>query len=138
MNMVLAGKQHGAICRKTSWPAGQTTVVLLTISTTRKPATDERCTVALLLDVDPSPDVGGISLRQDRQAVIRDPGPAPLPYPRKELISRLTKRECELCETGTTVAVHQVTGLKKLGEPGPGQPARAALMAKKRRRTLIV
>ena len=46
--------------------------------------------------------------------------------------------ECELCETGTTVAVHQVTGLKELGKPGPGQPAWAALMAKMRRKTLIV
>ena len=81
---------------------------------------------------------GGISLRQDRRAVIRDPEPVPAPYPRKELISRLRKRECEFCETGTTVAVHQVTGLKALGKPGPGQPAWAALMARMRRKTLIV
>ena len=81
---------------------------------------------------------GGIILRQDRRAVIRDPAPAPAPYPRKELIKRLRKRECELCETGTTVAVHQVTGLRELGKPGPGQPAWAALMAKMRRKTLIV
>jgi group II intron reverse transcriptase/maturase len=81
---------------------------------------------------------GGITLRQDRRAVIRDPAPGPAPYPRKELISRLRKRECELCETGATVAVHQVTGLKALGEPGRGQPAWAALMAKLRRKTLIV
>jgi group II intron reverse transcriptase/maturase len=81
---------------------------------------------------------GGINLRQDRRAVIRDPAPAPAPYPRKELIRRLRKRECELCETGTTVTVHQVTGLKQLGQPGPGQPAWAALMAKIRRKTLIV
>jgi group II intron reverse transcriptase/maturase len=81
---------------------------------------------------------GGITLRQDRRAVIRDPAPAPAPYPRKELIRRLRKRECELCETGTTVTVHQVTGLKALGEPGPGQPPWAALMARMRRKTLIV
>jgi hypothetical protein len=81
---------------------------------------------------------GGIILQRDWHAVIRDPRPAPAAYPRKELISRLRKRECELCETGTTVAVHQVTGLKALGQPGPGQPAWAALMAKKQRKTLIV
>jgi hypothetical protein len=81
---------------------------------------------------------GGIILRQDRRAVIRDPEPAPAPYPRKELIKRLRKRECELCETGTTVAVHQVTSLKELGKPEPGQPAWANLMAKMRRKTLIV
>lgn len=81
---------------------------------------------------------GGIILRQDRRAVIRDPAPAPAPYPRKELIKRLRKRECELCETGTTVAVHQVASLKTLGKPGADQPAWAALMAKMRRKTLIV
>ena len=81
---------------------------------------------------------GGITLRQDRRAVIRDPTPAPAAYPRKELVKRLRTRECELCETGTTVTVHQVTGLKTLGKPGPGQPAWAALMAKMRRKTLIV
>ena len=81
---------------------------------------------------------GEIPLRQNRKAVIRDPAPARIPYPRKELVRRLRKRRCELCETGTTVAVHQVTGLKALGEPGPGQPAWAALMAKMRRKTLVV
>jgi len=81
---------------------------------------------------------GGIILQRDRHAKIRDPRPAPAAYPRKELISRLRRRECELCETGTTVAVHQVPGLKALGQPGPVQPAWAALMAKMRRKTLIV
>jgi group II intron reverse transcriptase/maturase len=81
---------------------------------------------------------GGIPLRQQRRAVIRDPAPVPAPGPRKELVSRLRRRRCELCETGTTVAVHQVAGLSQLGEQGPGQPAWAALMAKMRRKTLIV
>src|SRR6266849_3122314 len=81
---------------------------------------------------------GGIILRRNRRAVIRDPAPAPAPYPRKQLIKRLRRRECELCETGTTVAVHQVTSLKALGKPGPGQPAWATLMARMRRKTLIV
>ena len=81
---------------------------------------------------------GGISLRRNQRAVITDPAPAAPAYPRKELISRLRKRECELCETGTTVAVHQVASLKTLGTAGPGQPAWAALMARKRRKTLIV
>jgi Transposase len=81
---------------------------------------------------------GGIPLRQNRKAAIRDPAPARIPYPRKELVRRLRKRICELCETGTTVTVHQVTGLKTLGQPGPGQPAWAALMARMRRKTLVV
>jgi len=81
---------------------------------------------------------GGIPHRQDRHAVIRDPAPARTSYPRKELIRRLRKRGCEPCEHGTTVEVHQVTALSQLGKPGPGQPAWAALMAKMRRKTLIV
>ena len=55
---------------------------------------------------------GGITLRQDRRAVILTPPRSRSPYPRKELIRRLRKRRCELCEHGTTVAVHQVAGLK--------------------------
>jgi group II intron reverse transcriptase/maturase len=81
---------------------------------------------------------GGIPLRQDRHGVIRDPAPARTSYPRKELVHRLRKRGCELCEHGTTVVVHQVTALSQLGRTGPGQPAWAALMAKMRRKTLIV
>jgi group II intron reverse transcriptase/maturase len=81
---------------------------------------------------------GGIILRQDRRAVITDAAPVTAHYPRKELVHRLRKRWCELCEQGTTVAVHQVASLSKLGRPGTGQPAWAALMAEKRRKTLIV
>ena len=81
---------------------------------------------------------GGIPLKHDRRAVIRDPAPVPVTTPRKELIHRLRKRCCELCEDATTVAVHHIAKLAHLGKPGPGQPAWAALMAKKRRKTLIV
>jgi len=81
---------------------------------------------------------GGIILRQDRRAVITNPAPVRVRVPRKELLARLRQRECELCETGTTVAVHQVARLNELGKPGPDQPAWAAIMARKRRKTLIV
>jgi group II intron reverse transcriptase/maturase len=81
---------------------------------------------------------GGIPLRQDRRAVITDPAPVPVLAPRKELLHRLRKRCCELCEHGATVSVHQVARLAHLGRPGPGQPAWAALMARMRRKTLIV
>jgi group II intron reverse transcriptase/maturase len=81
---------------------------------------------------------GGIILRQDRRAVIRDPGPAPVPYPRKELVHRLQGRRCEMCDQHGPVAVHQVAALRHLGKTGPGQPAWAALMARMRRKTLIV
>jgi len=81
---------------------------------------------------------GGIILRQDRRAVIIDAAPVPVPYPPKELIRRLRGRQCELCGQGVTVTVHQAAGLSQLGKPGPGQPAWAALMARMRRKTLIV
>ncbi len=81
---------------------------------------------------------GGIPLKRDRRAVITDPAPVLVPAPRKELICRLRKRWCELCEHGATVVVHQVARLADLGKPGPGQPAWAALMARMRRKTLIV
>jgi group II intron reverse transcriptase/maturase len=81
---------------------------------------------------------GGIPLRQDRRAVITDPAPVPIWPPRRELVYRLRKRWCELCEQGATVAVHQVAALADLGRPGPGRPAWAALMARMRRKTLIV
>jgi Type II intron maturase/Reverse transcriptase (RNA-dependent DNA polymerase) len=81
---------------------------------------------------------GGIPLTRDRRAVIHDPAPAPVPVPRKELIHRLRRRWCELCGHGATVSVHHVARLAHLGQPEPGQPAWAALMAKMRRKTLIV
>ncbi len=81
---------------------------------------------------------GGIPLKRDRRAVIRDPAPVPAATPYRELIRRLRKRRCELCEHGATVAVHHVAKLASLGKPGPGQPAWAALMARMRRKTLIV
>jgi len=61
-----------------------------------------------------------------------------VPAPRKELIHRLRTSRCELCERHDTVAVHQVAKLARLGTLGPGQPAWAALMARKRRKTLVV
>jgi group II intron reverse transcriptase/maturase len=81
---------------------------------------------------------GGIPLRRNMNGFIIDPVPVMVPTPRKELIHRLRTRRCELCEQGTTVAVHQVAKLAKLGIPGPHQPTWAALMARKRRKTLVV
>jgi group II intron reverse transcriptase/maturase len=80
---------------------------------------------------------GGIPLARNKGKIITDPAPVPVPVPRKELISRLLRRTCELCGHGTAVTVHQVAGLSQLGEPGPGQPAWAAQMAKMRRKTLV-
>jgi hypothetical protein len=81
---------------------------------------------------------GGIPLRQNRRAVITDTAPVPVLFPRKELVRRLRTRRCEVCECAATVTVHQVAKLADLGGNRPGQPAWAALMARMRRKTLIV
>jgi group II intron reverse transcriptase/maturase len=81
---------------------------------------------------------GGIPLKRNRDAVLADRIPDQVPYPRKELIRRLLARRCELCENPSAVVVHQVRKLASLGKPGQGQPAWAALMARKRRKTLVV
>jgi hypothetical protein len=81
---------------------------------------------------------GGIPLARDRDAVLIDRIPKPVSYPRKELVARLLTRRCELCEEPGKVVVHQVRKLASLGEAGPAQPEWAALMARKRRKTLVV
>jgi group II intron reverse transcriptase/maturase len=81
---------------------------------------------------------GGIPLRRNENGFIIDPVSVPVPTPRKELIHRLRTRRCELCEQDGTVAVHQIVKLARLGTPGPDQPAWAGLMARKRRKTLVV
>ncbi len=94
------------------------------------------------IERDGKPDLvarfGGIPLVRKKNAVLHDTIPRPVAYPRKELVSRLLKRHCELCEEAGAVLVHQVKKLASLGEPGPGQPAWAAKMARMRRKTLIV
>ncbi|HEU5399212.1 MAG TPA: reverse transcriptase domain-containing protein [Gammaproteobacteria bacterium] len=81
---------------------------------------------------------GGIPLHPDKNRVITDPAPVLVPTPRKELVYRLLTCRCELCGQGATVAVHQVAKLARLGAPGQGQPAWAALMTRMRRKTLVV
>jgi group II intron reverse transcriptase/maturase len=81
---------------------------------------------------------GGIPLIRDNNAVITDRIPPAAPHPRKELIHRLLTRRCELCGDPGKTLVHQVRKLTSLGAAGPNQPAWAALMARKRRKTLVV
>jgi group II intron reverse transcriptase/maturase len=94
------------------------------------------------IERDGKPDLvarfGGIPLVRKKNAVLHDTIPRPVAYPRKELVSRLLKRHCELCEEAGEVLVHQVRKLASLGAPGPGQPAWAAKMARMRRKTLVV
>ena len=84
---------------------------------------------------------GGIPLTRKRTAVLDDL-PSTLFTPRSrprgsQLIDRLQRGLCELCESRTEVQVHQVRSLAELRSAGE-QPAWAQLMLKKRRRTLVV
>jgi group II intron reverse transcriptase/maturase len=81
---------------------------------------------------------GGIPLVRNKDAALTDRIPSQVSHPRKELVSRLLKQRCELCEQPGKVVVHQVRKLTSLPEPGPDQPAWAALMTRKRRKTLVV
>jgi len=80
---------------------------------------------------------GGIPLRQQRKAVLDDRLLAPGPR-RKELIDRLRAGRCEMCEQRAAVDIHQVRKLADLTRPGRPQPPWAQLMARMRRKTLVV
>jgi hypothetical protein len=82
---------------------------------------------------------GGIPLKRQKKAVITDLPPAPLTRRRgKQLTERLQAGWCELCEKPAQVQVHQIRALAELPRAGQPQPAWAQLMAKMRRKTLIV
>ena len=81
---------------------------------------------------------GGIPLKRQGKAVLTDRQPPPPATRRKELISRLRAGWCELCEQPGQVEVHQVRKLASLAGDRQPQPAWAQLMARRRRKTLVV
>jgi group II intron reverse transcriptase/maturase len=81
---------------------------------------------------------GGIPLRRQKKAVITDRPQGPARPRQKELVTRLLTGQCEWCEQPGRVEAHQVRKLADLARPGQPQPAWAQLMARKRRKTLIV
>lgn len=82
---------------------------------------------------------GGIPLKRRRKnTIITDRVPGRVTHPRKELVSRLLKGKCELCDRRGPVQAHHVNKLAELTRPGPPPPVWAALMVKKRRKALVV
>ena len=83
---------------------------------------------------------GGIPLRRQKKAILIDRLAAPGAARRKgrEPISRVRAGRCELCEQRAEMRVHHVRALADLTQPGRPQPAWAQLMAKRRRKTLVV
>jgi len=81
---------------------------------------------------------GGIPLRRQKNAVVTDREPVPATSRRKELVHRLLAGRCELCGQADKVRVHQIRKLADLDKPGQPQPEWAQIMAKRRRKTLVV
>jgi group II intron reverse transcriptase/maturase len=81
---------------------------------------------------------GGIPLKRRKTAILTDRVPSRETHPRKEIITRLLRNTCELCQHSGQVQVHHVARLADLPHPGHGQPAWARLMAAKRRKSLMV
>lgn len=82
---------------------------------------------------------GGIPLTRQRTAVIADQNPPLASTNRNELIRRLLAGKCQLCESLTGLQVYHVRKLADLDKPGrPERPTWIRLMAKRRRKTLVV
>ncbi|MGY1900068.1 HNH endonuclease [Nocardia gipuzkoensis] len=56
----------------------------------------------------------------------------------KELITRLLRGHCELCNRTDGVVVHHVRGLAELADRSQPHPEWVTVMLKKRRKTLVV
>lgn len=80
---------------------------------------------------------GGIPLTRQKKAILTDRRPVPGPHPHKEIVTRLLRGRCELCESANQVQVHQVRRLADLAHTGPVPPW-MVVMASKRRKTLVV
>jgi group II intron reverse transcriptase/maturase len=82
---------------------------------------------------------GGIPLRRQKNAILIDRQPdRPTPH-RRELVRRLLAGRCEICGHAGEVHVHQIRKLSDLTRPGqPDQPEWMRIMARRRRKTLVV
>jgi group II intron reverse transcriptase/maturase len=80
---------------------------------------------------------GGIPLTRQKNAIITDRRQPRFTHP-KELITRLLAGRCEMCEHTGEVEVHQIGKLAHLDKLGQPRPAWAEVMARRRRKTLVV
>ncbi|MGI5292131.1 hypothetical protein ACQEVF_53760 [Nonomuraea polychroma] len=81
---------------------------------------------------------GGIPRRRNKDAAITDSVLVPGTIRHRELITRLLANRCEICKADGGISVHHVRRLADLTRPGRPQPAWAELMARRRRKTLVV
>jgi hypothetical protein len=82
---------------------------------------------------------GGIPLKRQPTAVLDDRTPVMASTRQNELIHRLLAQRCEICGAEGLLQVHHIRKLADLNRPGrPDRPAWVRLMAKRRRKTLVV
>lgn len=82
---------------------------------------------------------GGIPLRRNKEAVVRDTFPKPINNQRSELLQRVQARTCELCGATHQVEVHHIRKLADLRKKGRKErPAWQTLMIARQRKTLVV
>jgi group II intron reverse transcriptase/maturase len=81
---------------------------------------------------------GGIPLKRQKQAVLTDRQHTGPVYPNRQLITRLLTGRCELCQRTGSMVVHHVRALADLRQPGQPQPEWAEVMAKTRRKSLVI
>ncbi|WP_410050313.1 hypothetical protein [Actinomadura sp. HBU206391] len=81
---------------------------------------------------------GGIPLKRQKKAVLTDRQHTGPVYPNRRLVTRLLKGRCELCKRTDNMQVHHVRALADLNRPGQPQPQWAQVMAKIRRKALVV
>jgi hypothetical protein len=82
---------------------------------------------------------GGIPLRRQENAVIRDINPNQVVVPRNEVVKRLLRDTCELCGSKEGICVHHVRKLSDLKKRGrKGIPLWKWTMIAMRRKTLVV
>lgn len=81
---------------------------------------------------------GGIPLKRQKNAVLTDRQHTGPVYPNRQLVTRLLKGRCELCKRTDNISVHHVRTLAELNRPDRPQPRWAQVMAKIRRKALVV
>ncbi|MFI7644337.1 group II intron reverse transcriptase/maturase [Nonomuraea sp. NPDC049400] len=81
---------------------------------------------------------GGIPLKRQKNAVLIDRQHTGPVYPNRQLVTRLLKGRCELCERTDGIQVHHIRRLADLGKSGDPRPAWVEVMAKIRRKALVV
>lgn len=82
---------------------------------------------------------GGIPLQRQKKALLIDHAPVLATTQGNELIHRLVTGCCQLCGTTQRLEVHHIRKLADLNRPGRREkPPWVQLMAKRRRKTLVV